>query len=68
MNNSTASALRNLEMELAEEGIHYSPAELVSIRRESVLADLADGYDSVCVKVPSGSEVMIPAALARELL
>jgi hypothetical protein len=54
---------------LHEQGAgYYTALEMVETRQECAEADLAAGYDCVCLKVPSGSETHMPAALARELL
>lgn len=60
--------LANFETRLREDGICYSALDLVDIRLESVKRDLRDGYEDVCIKVPSGTEVMMDADLARHLI
>jgi hypothetical protein len=56
-----------VESSFREEGISYTPQDLVATRLDSVLADLKAGDTRITIKVPSGSEVTIPRDVAIEL-
>jgi hypothetical protein len=59
--------LAQVESMFREEGISYTPQDLVATRLDSVMADLKAGDERITIKVPSGSEVTIPRDVAIEL-
>lgn len=59
--------ISQVESQFREEGISYTPQDLVATRLDSVLSDLKAGDTRITIKVPSGSEVTIPRDVAIEL-
>jgi hypothetical protein len=64
---SMADKIARTEASFREEGISYTPQDLVATRLDSVLADLRSGDKFITIKVPSGSEISIPRDVAQEL-
>ena len=65
---SMAHKIAQTEASFHEQGISYSPQDLVATRLDSVVADLKAGDRHITIKVPSGSEVTIPRDVAQELV
>lgn len=63
-----SSKISSVEASFREEGISYTPQDLVATRLDSVQADLKSGDSRITIKVPSGSEVTIPRDVAQELV
>jgi len=64
---SMESKIARVEASFREEGISYTPQDLVATRLDSVLADLRAGDQFITIKVPSGSEISMPRDVAQEL-
>lgn len=64
---SIESRIARVEASFREEGISYTPQDLVATRLDSVLADLRAGDQFITIKVPSGSEISMPRDVAQEL-
>jgi len=60
--------LEEVNSDLRQDGVNYTARDLVAMRRDQVREELTYGDEVVFVKVPSGSEVSIPADLAEYLL
>ena len=65
---SIDSKIASVEASFREQGISYTPQDLVDTRLDSVMADLKSGDSRITIKVPSGSEVTIPRDVAQELV